>query len=290
MPCASALPCCRSGCGGSSSRRRGGSSPRPSTPCPRRHRCVPRRCSPPPRSSSAAARSARHRAGREAHAVAIEIGDREREWRALQFLGEFGIAADAVDVAVPWLERALDARAPRGLRGREAIGIYSLGVAHWILGDLPGADGLLAESVERFRALEGSRGHDPLAAQHRRDPDEPSRRADRPSGTSSRTRCSPSSRSPAAPPSATRSRTRRGSRAPEATSIARGRCSTRALRGSRLPATRRGSPRFSSAARTSSSPKANSATRAVHLEPALELRGGLQRPPRPRARPRRASA
>ncbi len=90
------------------------------------------------------------------HAVAIELGDREYEWRALQFLGEFGIASDAVDVAVQWFEQALDLARREGFAAPEAIGIHSLGVSSWILGDLPGADELLAESVGRFRALEGS--------------------------------------------------------------------------------------------------------------------------------------
>jgi len=90
------------------------------------------------------------------HAVALEIGDREHEWRALQFLGEFGIASDAADVAVPWLEQALELARREGFAAPEAIGVHSLGVASWILGDLPGADRLLAESIERFRAREGT--------------------------------------------------------------------------------------------------------------------------------------
>ena len=90
------------------------------------------------------------------HAVALELGDREREWRALQFLGEFGIAADAIDIALPWLEQALALARREGFTAAEAIGIHSLGVANWILGDLPGADRLLAESIESFRALAGS--------------------------------------------------------------------------------------------------------------------------------------
>ena len=61
-------------------------------------------------------------------AVASEIGDARREWRALQFLGEFGIAGDAAEVAVPWLEQALAlARSERFAAG-EAISIHSLGV------------------------------------------------------------------------------------------------------------------------------------------------------------------
>ena len=91
-----------------------------------------------------------------AHAVALEIGDRKLEWRALQFLGEFGIAADAVEVAVPWLEQALELARREGFAAFEAIGVHSLAVARWIGGDLPGADRLLTDSVERFLAREGS--------------------------------------------------------------------------------------------------------------------------------------
>jgi predicted ATPase len=90
------------------------------------------------------------------HAVASEIGDAHSEWRALQFLGEFGVASDAADVAVPWLERALALARREGFDAAEAIGIYSIGVAHWILGDLAGAEDLLAQSIELFRALAGS--------------------------------------------------------------------------------------------------------------------------------------
>jgi tetratricopeptide (TPR) repeat protein len=88
--------------------------------------------------------------------VAVEIGDREAEWRALQFLGEFGVAADAVDIAVPWLEQALELAHYEGFEAPVAIGIHSLAVAHWIQGDLEGADRLLADSIEGFRSREGT--------------------------------------------------------------------------------------------------------------------------------------
>ena len=91
-----------------------------------------------------------------AHAVALEIGDRKLEWRALQFLGEFGIAADAVEDAAPWLEQALELARREGFAAFEAIGVHSLAVARWIGGDLPGADRLLTDSIERFLAREGS--------------------------------------------------------------------------------------------------------------------------------------
>jgi tetratricopeptide (TPR) repeat protein len=92
----------------------------------------------------------------ESRAVAAEIGDTRAEWRALQFLGELGFAGDAVDVAVPWIERALDLAGREGFVAGEAIGVYSLGVAHWILGDLVGAEELVAQSIELFRTLADS--------------------------------------------------------------------------------------------------------------------------------------
>jgi predicted ATPase len=92
----------------------------------------------------------------ESHAVASEIGNAHHEWRALQFIGEYGVASDATEVAVPWLERALELARRERFSAGEAISIHSLGVAAWIAGDLPSADDLVAQSIEAFRALEGS--------------------------------------------------------------------------------------------------------------------------------------
>ena len=90
------------------------------------------------------------------YAVASVIGDTHREWRALQALGEFGIASDSVDEAVVWLERALALARSKRFEAAEAIGVHSLGVAHWIRGDLASAESLVAESIELFRAREGT--------------------------------------------------------------------------------------------------------------------------------------
>ena len=92
----------------------------------------------------------------QSRAVASEIGDAHHEWRALQFLGEFGVAGDQAEVAFPWLERALALARQEGFAAAEAISIHSLGVAAWITGDLPGADALVAQSVEALRTLERS--------------------------------------------------------------------------------------------------------------------------------------
>jgi predicted ATPase len=92
----------------------------------------------------------------ESLSVASDVGDSRAEWRALQFLGEYGVASDAAEVAFPLLERALALARREGFAASEAIGVYSLGVTHWVAGDLTRADDLVGESIELFRALEGS--------------------------------------------------------------------------------------------------------------------------------------
>jgi predicted ATPase len=92
----------------------------------------------------------------ESYAIASELGDARAECRALQFLGEFGLANDAADVAMPWLERALELARRDGFAAAEAICVYSVGVAHWILGDLARAEQLVDQSIELFCALAGS--------------------------------------------------------------------------------------------------------------------------------------
>jgi predicted ATPase len=89
----------------------------------------------------------------QSRAAAAELGDAQREWRALQFLGEFGLAVDAEAVAVQRFERALELARREGFAAAEAITIHSLGVAAWIDGDLERADELVAQSIDAFRAL-----------------------------------------------------------------------------------------------------------------------------------------
>ena len=91
----------------------------------------------------------------QSHAVAVEIGDRRAQWRALQFLGEVGVAGDLAD-AVPWLERALAFARAEGFAAAASLGVHALGVTRWMLGDLADADRLLEESIAGFRALEDS--------------------------------------------------------------------------------------------------------------------------------------
>ncbi|HUO72162.1 MAG TPA: tetratricopeptide repeat protein [Solirubrobacteraceae bacterium] len=88
--------------------------------------------------------------------VAKEIGDAHAQWRALQLLGECGIAYDAADRAICWLERALALARRQRFAAAEAISAYTLGVVDWLVGDLARAEELVSESLELFRALEGS--------------------------------------------------------------------------------------------------------------------------------------
>jgi predicted ATPase len=88
--------------------------------------------------------------------LAAEIGNHWAEWRATQFLGEFRIATDAADAAGPLLERSRELARRRGFAGAEALSVHSLGVVRWLRGDLEGAEDLIAESIESFRALAGS--------------------------------------------------------------------------------------------------------------------------------------
>jgi predicted ATPase len=92
----------------------------------------------------------------ESYAIASEIDEPYAQWRALQFLGEFGVASDAADLAIPWLERALGLAKRERFTAAEAICVYSLAVAHWILGDLARAETLVARSIELFLTVAGS--------------------------------------------------------------------------------------------------------------------------------------
>jgi predicted ATPase len=92
----------------------------------------------------------------ESHAVAAEISDAYAQWRALQFLGECGLVGDAVGVAMQRFEEGLELARREEFAPEEAIGVYSLGVAHWIFGDADRAEDCVRESVELFDALAGS--------------------------------------------------------------------------------------------------------------------------------------
>jgi predicted ATPase len=92
----------------------------------------------------------------ESLAIASELRDPRAEWNALRALGEFSIIGDSPDVALPWLERALRLARREGFGASEAVGVYSVGVVHWIRGDLARAEELVARSVALFGTLAGS--------------------------------------------------------------------------------------------------------------------------------------
>ncbi|MBV8221553.1 MAG: AAA family ATPase, partial [Solirubrobacterales bacterium] len=94
----------------------------------------------------------------ESHAIAVEIGDRDGQWRALQLRAEFALASDAADTAIPTLERALDLARHESLAAAEATSLHSLGIAYWMLGDLARGEQLLADCTDLYDALSGSFG------------------------------------------------------------------------------------------------------------------------------------
>ena len=171
-------------------------------------------------------------------------------------------------------ERALELARRERFAAEEAICVYSLGVAHWILGDLARAEELVARSIEAFRALAGSPGADPVAGQHRRDPvasaGRPARAARRLRGHAAAVRRDLLRRRGqlrARKPGRDRARPRR----PRASARA-ARRERRTVRGLRRRAAAR--RRCSSGARTSSSPRVRFAAARAALEQALELRRG----------------
>jgi tetratricopeptide (TPR) repeat protein len=86
--------------------------------------------------------------------IAVALRDRRLEWRALQRLADVGVAWDDGRAALGWVERALDLAPGDGPPGAEGLGVYTLGAAHWLLGDADRAEECMAESFERFRRLD----------------------------------------------------------------------------------------------------------------------------------------
>ena len=89
----------------------------------------------------------------ESLSVAEEVGDARAEWAALHFQGSFAIT-NAVGNALGWLEPALALARRERLEAEEALGIYTLGVSHWFLGDATSAETLVADGIAAFRRLE----------------------------------------------------------------------------------------------------------------------------------------
>jgi tetratricopeptide (TPR) repeat protein len=86
-------------------------------------------------------------------AVAAAIGDWRAEWRAIQLLGGTAVAYDDADDAAAWFDRGLELARRERFAAGAAVGVYSLGVAACVRGDLAEAEELWDRSVELFRAL-----------------------------------------------------------------------------------------------------------------------------------------
>ena len=94
-----------------------------------------------------------HAHAAESLSVAMEVGDARAEWAALHFQGAFAIT-HAVVHALPRLEPALALARRECFAAEEALGVYTLGVAHWFLGDPAAAEALVAGGIDGFRALD----------------------------------------------------------------------------------------------------------------------------------------
>ncbi len=88
----------------------------------------------------------------ESYEIACELADVEAQWRALQRLGELAVGLDHGREALALFEPAREIARREGLAAYEAVSEYSLGVARWLMGDLPGAEALLIEAAASFRA------------------------------------------------------------------------------------------------------------------------------------------
>jgi tetratricopeptide (TPR) repeat protein len=93
---------------------------------------------------------------RESLQLAVAAGDRPAEWRAVQLLGGIAFAYDDAVEAIDWFTRGVDIADGEGMRAARALGIYSIGVARWILGETAAAGELLARSIDEFRAVADS--------------------------------------------------------------------------------------------------------------------------------------
>ncbi len=97
-----------------------------------------------------------HAHAEESYAIATEIGDARSQWRALQFRGELSLAEDDLEASLTTFEQGLELARREGFLTAEATGVYSLGIAHWALGDLTRAEALVADAADQFKALVGS--------------------------------------------------------------------------------------------------------------------------------------
>jgi predicted ATPase len=92
----------------------------------------------------------------ESYEIAVELDDVRAQWRAQQRLGEIAVGYDDAPRALRVLESARELARGEGLHASEAVSVYSLGVARWLLGDLAASEALLIESAASFRLLAAS--------------------------------------------------------------------------------------------------------------------------------------
>ena len=89
----------------------------------------------------------------EALALARELNEPELEWRAIHFCGGIEIAREDGRAAANHFEAALAIARDNRFAAREAVSVYSLGVAAWVAGDLEAAEERLAVSDALFAGL-----------------------------------------------------------------------------------------------------------------------------------------
>ena len=76
----------------------------------------------------------------EALDVALELGDARIEWKVRQRLADFTVAWDDAELALLTVDAALTCARREGLEAPEAVSVYALGSAYWLLGDLDRAE------------------------------------------------------------------------------------------------------------------------------------------------------
>ena len=155
---------CRSGCGASTCSRPAGGSPSALAAAPSRTALA--------RRGSARRVRARVRAGRSRPTVANasrsargrpQLGDRPREWRALQRLADFAVAWDDGRARAPHRRRALELARREGFAGAGGRRRLRARACRWLLGDRERAERAPAERAGAVPAAAG-----PTAAIRRR--------------------------------------------------------------------------------------------------------------------------
>ncbi len=92
----------------------------------------------------------------ESLAIALSVGDRRLEWRGLQRLADIAVAWDDGASALAWAGQALALAGEHGPPGAEALGAYTVGAAHLLLGESDRAEESLARSLALFRMVDGA--------------------------------------------------------------------------------------------------------------------------------------